>query len=121
MQTRNRNALYVFGCYVLWGILPVFWKLLGSVNSVYVLAARIVWSFVFCLLVLLMMRDFPKAAQVLKDRKELLRLFLCGVMITVNWGSYIYAVNSGHILDASLAYYLNPIISVFIGFLVFRE
>lgn len=121
MQTRNRNALYVFGCYVLWGILPVFWKLLGSVNSVYVLAARIVWSFVFCLLVLLMMRDFPKAAQVLKDRKELLRLFLCGVMITVNWGSYIYAVSSGHILDASLAYYLNPIISVFIGFLVFRE
>ncbi len=121
MKRIDKNAFCVFMCYVLWGVLPVYWKLLSPVNSVYVLASRILWSFVFSLGVVAVSGRWKETWAVLQNRNQCIRLLLCGILITVNWGSYIYAVNAGHILDASLAYYLNPIITIFIGFLVFKE
>ncbi|MDO4303201.1 MAG: EamA family transporter RarD [Bacillota bacterium] len=121
MKKLDKNALCVFLCYVLWGVLPVYWKLLSRVDSVYVLASRIIWSFVFSIVIVSALGKWKEVRAVLGSRGQCIRLLLCGVMITINWGSYIYAVNAGHILDASLAYYLNPIISIFIGFLVFKE
>lgn len=121
MKKLDKNALCVFLCYVLWGVLPAYWKLLSRVDSVYVLASRILWSFVFSIVIVSVLGKWKEVRAVLGSRAQCIRLLLCGVMITVNWGSYIYAVNAGHILDASLAYYLNPIISIFIGFLVFKE
>ena len=117
----KRGPLYVLTCYILWGVLPVFWKLLAAVDSLYVLAGRIVWSLVFISAILAVRRGFGAVRAVLGDRRELGRLALAGIFVCVNWGSYIWAVNSGHMLDASLAYYMNPILAILLGTVVFRE
>ena len=117
----NRSTLQVLGCYILWGLLPVFWKLLAGVNSAYVLAQRIVFSCVFCAAVLLLRKRAAAAVAILRDKKQRGRYLLCGVLITVNWGVYILTVASGRILEASLAYYMNPLFSVVIGAMVFKE
>ena len=109
------------GCYILWGLLPVFWKLLAGVNSAYVLAQRIVFSCVFCAAVILLRKRGVAVVAILRDKKQRGRYLLCGVLITVNWGIYILTVASGRILEASLAYYMNPLFSVVIGAMVFKE
>ena len=117
----KKSILQVFGSYVLWGIFPVFWKMLAELNPVYVLSSRIVWSAVFCLLLLVLTKKTEELKRVLSDSKMRKTLMCSGVAIAVNWGIYIYAVNSGHILDASLAYYLNPLIVIALGFFLFHE
>ena len=117
----NRSTLQVLGCYILWGLLPVFWKLLAEVNSAYVLAQRIVFSCVFCAAVILLRKRGAAVVAILRDKKQRWRYLLCGVLITVNWGIYILTVASGRILEASLAYYMNPLFSVVIGAMVFKE
>lgn len=117
----NRSTLQVLGCYILWGLLPVFWKLLAGMNSAYVLAQRIVFSCVFCAAVILLRKRGAAVVAILRDKKQRGRYLLCGVLITVNWGVYILTVASGRILEASLAYYMNPLFSVVIGAMVFKE
>lgn len=117
----KKGPVYVLICYILWGVLPVFWKMLAAVDSLYVLAGRIVWSLVFISAILAARRSFGAVRAVLGDRRELGRLVLAGITVCVNWGSYIWAVNSGHMLDASLAYYMNPILAILLGTVVFRE
>ena len=117
----KKGPVYVLTCYILWGVLPVFWKMLAAVDSLYVLAGRIVWSLVFISAILAARRSFGAVRAVLGDRRELGRLALAGIFVCVNWGSYIWAVNSGHMLDASLAYYMNPILAILLGTVVFRE
>lgn len=118
---RKRGPLLVLVCYIMWGLLPIFWKLLGSVDSFCVLAYRIVWAVGFSAAALAVRGGFSGVRTVLGDRRELGRLALAGIFICVNWGAYIWAVNSGHMLDASLAYYMNPILSILLGTVVFRE
>lgn len=117
----KKYIVYVVGCFILWGILPVFWKLLKAVDSVYVLASRIVWSMIFAVLLVLLTKRGISLKAAFQDKKQLFQSCLCGIFITINWGFYIVAVNSGHIVDASLAYYMNPLLSVGIGFFVFHE
>ncbi|WP_081579575.1 EamA family transporter RarD [Oscillibacter ruminantium] len=120
-KVMNTGAFYVAACYAAWGVLPLFWKSLGSVNSVYVLASRIVWSLVMTLLMLTARREWGSVRTVLQNRWEWARLAVGGVLITVNWGVYIWAVNSAHIIDASLAYYIMNPMTVLLGTLLFRE
>ena len=118
---NQRGPLCVLTCYILWGLLPVFWKTLAAVDAFYVLAGRIVWSLVFITAVLSLRRGFSAVKEAAVDRRELGRLTLAGAFVCVNWGSYIWAVNSGHMLDASLAYYMNPILAILLGTMVFHE
>lgn len=117
----NKGPLYVLICYVLWGVLPIFWKTLSAVNSLYVLASRIVWSLVFITILMLAQHKGDALKVVLKDKKELIRLVWAGIFVCINWGSYIIAVNGGRGVDASLAYYMNPILAILLGTIVFRE
>lgn len=111
----------VTGSYVLWGLLPGFWTLLASVSSLYILAQRIVWSLVFMALYMVVARRMEEIAAALRDREVMKKSFLCGILITLNWGIYIYAVNSGHVLDASMGYFIEPVIVALIGLIAFRE
>lgn len=120
-QNRTLGLGTVLGSYILWGLLPGFWSLLARVQSVYILAQRIIWSLVFMGLYLLVTRSVGEAAAVFRDRKLLGRCFLCGILITLNWGLYIYAVNSGHVLDASMGYFIEPVLVALIGVIAFRE
>ena len=117
----NRSSLNVLGCYILWGLLPIFWKLLAGVNSAYVLAQRIVFSCVFCLAVILIRKNGGEIGKIIKNKSERRKFFLCGILISINWGVYILTVAMGRILEASLAYYMNPLFSVLIGSIFFKE
>lgn len=117
----NRSSFSVLGCYVLWGLLPIFWKLLANVDSVYVLAQRVLFSCVFCLAIILLKKNGSSVKNILKSKTERRRYFVCGILISINWGVYILTVAMGKILEASLAYYMNPLFSVVIGALIFKE
>ena len=118
---KDHGPFLVFLCYFLWGILPVYWKWLVEVDSFVILGNRVVWSLAFSLVMLLILRQWRHLRAALADRKTRWTLLVSGVLIIVNWGSYIIAVNTGHVIDASLAYYLNPLMSILIGRFVFRE
>lgn len=118
---NNKGPWLVFLCYLLWGILPVYWKLLVTVDSYMILANRVVWSLVFAVILLALLRQMNALKQALKDRRLMRILLITGVLIVVNWGSYIIAVNTDHVIDASLAYYLNPLMSILIGCFFFKE
>jgi chloramphenicol-sensitive protein RarD len=105
--------------YVLWGIFPLFWPLVEPAGALEILAHRIIWSLAFLLLVLVLTQGLRWLRQV--GRRRLGQLAVAAGLITVNWGVFIYAVNNDHVLDSALGYYINPLVSVALGVLVFHE
>lgn len=117
----RKGVLAAAGAYILWGLLPVYWKVIQAVTPLEIVAHRMAWSLVFALLVLAATRNWRWLAQI-KSRPSLLLPFaLTGVLISLNWLVYIWAVNSGRIVDASLGYFINPLVNVFLGVVFLRE
>lgn len=117
----KKGTSMVFLSYVLWGLLAIFWKLLSDVDSVYVLCCRVVFSLVVSTVLLPFTGGWAAAKRVLTDRRLLLRMLACGLLISFNWGTLIYCVSAGRVLDTSLAYYINPLMAILLGFVFFRE
>ena len=113
------GVLYGAGAYIWWGLCPGFFLLLLPAGAPEVLAHRIVWSAVFLLLVLAVARRLGDLRRL--TLKTWLQLLVAAALISVNWGTYIYAVTTGHVVDAALGYFINPLVSVLLGVLVFRE
>lgn len=105
----------------IWGVLPAFWLLLRQLPPLYTLASRIVWASVFCFLLILQKKLLPDLKGVRQERWQWPYIAGACIFITLNWGAYIYATTQGFILQASLAYFINPIILVFFGGLIFHE
>ncbi|MDR2914637.1 MAG: EamA family transporter RarD [Tannerella sp.] len=116
----NQGIVYALGCYLAWGFFPVFWKAITGVPAINVLAHRIVWSFVF-LLAWVWLTNRQTFISYVKQPRLLLRLGLAGFVVSVNWGIYIYAVESNHIIEAGLGYYINPLVNVFLGYIFLKE
>lgn len=121
ISLKLKSAALVLSCYIMWGVLPVFWKLYGDFNSLYILALRIIFSSLVSFMAVILLGKINEIKEVMRDKKQLVSLSLAGIFIGINWGSYIYAVNSSHILDASLAYFLNPLIAFALGIIFFKE
>lgn len=120
-QRRHRQGIaYGLGAYGLWGLVPLYWPLLDAAGPLEILAHRIVWSLVLAALLLLVLRKRGWWRSVAQPR-TLGLLTLAAGFIAVNWGIYIWAVNSGHVVEAALGYYINPILSVLLGVLVLGE
>ena len=117
----KKGAIYVLMCYILWGVLPIFWKQLGGIDSFYILSLRIVWSLIFCGLILASKGELHKIKEALSDKKERNMLLISSIMVTINWGVYIFAVMSGKVLESSIAYFINPIFAVVLGFFIYKE
>ena len=115
-----KGLLYAIFCYSAWGIFPLYWKMLLVVPAEQILAHRVIWSLVFLAIAILIMR---KSAFLLylKQPKIMGVLVITGFLIGMNWGVYIYAVNHGHIVESSLGYYINPLISVILGTVFLKE
>ncbi|WP_249523869.1 EamA family transporter RarD [Modestobacter marinus] len=109
------------GAYALWGVFPLYFPLLEPAGGLEIVAHRVVWSLVFVGLLLTVRRGWSQVRAVVTDRRALLVLAVAAVLIAVNWLVYVYAVNSGHVVEASLGYFINPLVSVLFGVLVFRE
>jgi chloramphenicol-sensitive protein RarD len=112
---------YAFLAYTAWGFLPLYWKMLKSVPAYEVLLHRMVWSFIFVTVILLVMGKWDKFKVILKSPKTWASVSICAVLISINWFLYIWAVNTNQIIEASLGYYINPLISVLLGLLVLKE
>jgi chloramphenicol-sensitive protein RarD len=107
--------------YGLWGFLTLYFPLLEPASPLEILAHRIVWSLLICVVLVAATRAWPKVRAVLGNRRQLLLLVSASALISVNWGVYIWAVNSGHVIEASLGYFINPLVSVLMGVLLLRE
>src|SRR6478735_9077547 len=116
---RRSGMLFGVGAYVWWGLCPGFFPLLLPAGSLEVLAHRIVWSALCLAVVLLVARRFGDLRR-LSGRTWLL-LLAASALVSANWGTYIYAATHGHVVDAALGYFINPLVTVALGVLVFRE
>ncbi|GGN50471.1 EamA family transporter RarD [Oceanobacillus indicireducens] len=127
MESREMKlgTLYTFSAYLLWGFLTMYWKLLDHVNPMETLAHRIVWSFIFMIALLLTIKQFRSflhtCRNLLRNPKDLLAIAAASILISTNWFLFIWAVANGYVLQASLGYYINPLMSIFLGIVVLRE
>ncbi len=115
----NRGIAFGVGAYVVWGVLPVFWKALESVAAVEILAHRLAWTVLFLGLIVTLSNGWDQILRL--ERRVIARMLFAGSLLGVNWGVYIWAVNSGHIVESSLGYFINPLLNVVLGVLVLRE
>lgn len=121
MKERNIGLLSTLACYILWGLLPLYWHLLEQMDAVFILANRIIWSAVFTAGLLLITKKTQDVKAVIRDKKKMRFMIPAAITITINWGVYIWAVNAGHLLDSSLGYYMNPLVVFAIGIALFHE
>jgi chloramphenicol-sensitive protein RarD len=117
----GRGAAYGAGAYLLWGLVPVYWPLLEPSDALEVLAHRVLWSLVVVGLLLVATGRTANLRAVAADRGLVLRLAAAAVIVAVNWGAYIYGVTSGQVVETSLGYFINPIVTVLLAVLVLGE
>ncbi|MFC0524259.1 EamA family transporter RarD [Pontibacillus salicampi] len=119
------GIFYTLSAYTLWGVLPLYWKVIQDVPAGEILAHRIVWSFLLMLAIVLVTRNGKELLQetkaLLKNKKKTIGITLASLTISVNWLTYIWAVNADHVVEVSLGYYINPLISIVLGMLVLKE
>ena len=117
MSNNNNKSIFIAAsAYIMWGLLPIYWKAVQNFDSAFVLGVRVITTFIFTLIIIIF-----KKANLYRGMKPLILIFIAGVFLGVNWFLYIYTVNSGHVLEAGLAYYIAPILSILIGIIFFRE
>jgi chloramphenicol-sensitive protein RarD len=117
----GRGLLFGIAAYALWGVLPLFFLLLRPATAFEIVAWRIVLSLIFCALLLTVTRGWPALMVIVRDRRTSLILGGAGLLILVNWLVYVYATLSGHVVEAALGYFTNPIVTVLLGVFVLRE
>ncbi|MFG2224283.1 EamA family transporter RarD [Streptomyces sp. NPDC048644] len=120
-STQRTGLAYGFAAYGMWGLLPLYWHLLDAASPAEILAHRMVWSLPVALVILAALRRWSWVRPLLRQPRRLGLILLSATVISVNWFLYIWAVNTGHVLEASLGYFINPLVSIAFGVLVLRE
>jgi chloramphenicol-sensitive protein RarD len=121
VDPARAGLIYGLFAYGLWGVLPIYFKLLANVSAIDIVAHRIVWSLVFLAALLAATRGWSQVRAGLKDRRTVVLLLSSATLIAINWVLYVYAVTSGHILAGSLGYYLNPLMNILLGRFILKE
>lgn len=120
-REQKIGGSFAVSAYTLWGIAPLYFKQLAFVPAMEILLHRIVWSFLLLALILTALQQWPKVQAVLRQPKLLAAMLGTALLLAGNWGLFIWAVNNGHMLDASLGYYINPLLNVLLGMLFLGE
>jgi chloramphenicol-sensitive protein RarD len=118
---REQGVIFGVSAYFLWGLFPLYWPLLKPAGPLEILACRVVFSLLFVLLILAVTRNWSWVRPVLRDKRRMGLLTIASILIAVNWGVYIYAVNSGQVVQGSLGYFANPLVTIGIGVIVLHE
>jgi chloramphenicol-sensitive protein RarD len=121
MNSESRGALYGIAAYGLWGIFPLYFRLLERSGAVEVVVHRVLWSLLVCAVVVAAVRGWAELRATLAIPQRVVTLGVGAVLLAVNWGVYVYAVNSGQVVEASLGYFVNPLVTVLLGVIVLRE
>lgn len=120
MDTRN-GVLFGLGAYVFWGLTPLFWNLVDDVGAVNLLTNRIMWSVPVLLVILAVQRRFREFREAVRSTKTVGYTALAAIFLAINWGVWLYAITNEQIVDASLGYFINPLVSVALGVIILRE
>jgi chloramphenicol-sensitive protein RarD len=120
-KVRSLGLLYGVSAYTLWGLFPIYWPLLKPANPLEIVSHRAVWTLVFCFIILALTKTLKSTLSLLKRPKIVAGLFLGSILISINWIIYIYAANNEHVVEASLGYYINPIVVIATGVIVLKE
>ena len=125
MTDGRKGIIWAGSAYLLWGFFPLYWKMLNSVASGEILVSRIFWSFMTTFIVVMIIRKQKELRNDLRvliaDKRQFFSLFSASVLISINWFLYIWAVNHDHIVETSLGYYINPLVSVLLGIVFLKE
>lgn len=125
MENYKQGIFFGLAAYVLWGILPVYWKALELVSPFEILSSRFMWSCVFVFLLIIFQKKWPlftkEVKQVFSNLKTGTAMIAAGITISFNWGTFIWAVNNGHIVETSMGYYINPLVSILFAVVFLRE
>lgn len=121
MPDSRRGLILGAGAYTLWGIFPLYWTVLEPAGAIELLAHRIVWSLLTMVVILVVWRRVDHFRTLLRDRRRVLLLSCAAVVVSINWGAYIWGVNNGRVVESSLGYFINPLVTVLMGVLVLGE
>lgn len=125
MENYKQGIFFGLAAYVLWGILPVYWKALELVSPFEILSSRFMWSCVFVFLLIIFQKKWLLFAKEVKlvfsNVKTGAAMVAAGITISFNWGTFIWAVNNGHIVETSMGYYINPLVSILFAVVFLRE
>lgn len=125
MSDSQKGIIWATGAYVVWGVLPIYWKTLQHVPSAEILTSRVLWACLFTLIIVILMGNLSTLRNDLialwRNKKAFWSLFSASFLITANWFLYIWAVNSSHMVETSLGYYINPLVSVLLGIFFLKE
>lgn len=121
MQESRRGFLLGVAAYSLWGAFPLYWPLLEPAGAVEILAHRVLWSAVTMAVVVVVLRRTRSVRSVVRDRRRFLLLAIAAIVISLNWATYIWGVNNGRVVETSLGYFINPLVTVLMGVLVLGE
>jgi chloramphenicol-sensitive protein RarD len=125
LENERQGVIWALGAYIVWGVLPIYWKWLGHVPSSEILTSRVIWAFVFTMLFVVIMRNskllLVDIRTLWQNQKAFWSLFFASALISGNWFLYIWAVNNNHLVETSLGYYINPLISVMLGIFFLKE
>lgn len=111
----KKGAINALLAYSMWGFAPIYFKLVSEVSATEILMHRVVWAVLILAVIVVAMNKTTQVVSVLRDKAMMQRLFVSATLLAINWFIFIWAVNTDHILDASLGYYINPLFSVFLG------
>jgi len=121
LKERRLGFAAALSAYLIWGLFPLYYHSLASVSAIEVLCHRVVWSAILCVGLLAVRGKLPELARAFTHRRTLLGLLASGICISINWGTFIWAVTVGRALDASLAYYVMPLVMMLLGVLFLKE
>lgn len=117
----NSGIVYAIMAYLLWGFFPIFWKVIKFIPPYEILCHRIIWSFVFLSVILTYKKNWKWLKEVFSQKKTLMIYTVSSLLLALNWMLYVWAVNSGYIIEASLGYFINPLFSIFLGVVFLKE
>ena len=117
----NTGILYAAAAYALWGVFPIYFKALQDIPPMQIMVHRIVWSFVFVLIILAFRRQWKWIGETMRRPKVLAGFAASAVLLSTNWFIYIWAVNNGRVIDSSLGYFINPLVNILLGYVLLRE
>lgn len=118
---KNKGVLFALAAYILWGFFPLYFKAIQQVSALQILAHRIAWGFVFTLAVVLVLRQWKEFRASVFNRRTFLIYAGASVVLGINWFTYVWAVITNHVVESSLGYFINPIVSVLLGVIFLRE
>ena len=121
MNKQKLGLIYGVSAYVLWGLFPLYWPMLKPANSLEIVSHRAVWTMVFCIIVLIATSALKSTLATFKRPKVAAKLFATTFLISINWLVYIWATNNGHVVEAALGYYINPLMVIAFGVILLKE